>query len=159
LLQCQFRFKDAALIYRAALRLRSGDARAQANLTLCDKLQAEQTTQPNLSRDSLIQFLDAMAGEHRPAAEMLPVSRLLGEENQLVLATWLDRLKELPIQPKRPLDQLLTMGDDGMLKLDLSGTPISDLSVLEGMPLGWLSLANCTYLSEIRALAGCRSSP
>jgi hypothetical protein len=64
-----------------------------------------------------------MAREHRSAAEMLPAGRLVGEEKKLVLATWLDRLKNLPIPPEKPLEARLTMGDDGMLILDLSGTP------------------------------------
>jgi Leucine-rich repeat (LRR) protein len=153
LLQCQFRFAEAAPIYRTALHLNPNDARAQTNAALCDQLRAEQAAQPNLSRETLVQFLAAMAREHRSAAEMLPAGRLVGEEKKLVLAAWLDRLKRLPIPPKTPLVERLTMGDDGMLKLDLSGTPVSDLSALEGMPLGYLSLANCKDLSDLRPLA------
>jgi eukaryotic-like serine/threonine-protein kinase len=152
LLECQLRFGEAGPIYRAALRLNPQDTRAQTNAALCEKLLSEQATQPKLSRDRLVEFLAAMKQEHRSAAQMQPVGRLLGKESQLLLATWLERLKDLPIPSGRPLAQRLTLDEEGLLKLDLSDTPVADLSLLRGAPVSELDLDN-TRVADLAPLA------
>src|SRR5436190_2489884 len=95
LLQCQLQLAGAATAYRAALSLKPDHARAQANAALCDKLQAELEAGAKLSRESLTQFFQAMVAEHRSAAELLTVGRMVGEEKKLILDYWAERLKAL----------------------------------------------------------------
>ena len=154
LLQCQLQFAGAATVYRAALRLTPGHARAQTNAALCDKLQTELDAGTKLSRESLVQLFQAMVAEHRPAAELLTVGRMVGEEKELVLNYWIERLKDLPLPPKMPIQDRLTMLQDGTLALNLTNAPIVDLSPLEGMPLAQLNLAGCAALADLRPLSG-----
>jgi serine/threonine protein kinase len=92
LLQCQLQFAAAATVYRAALSLTPDHARARANVALCDKLQTELDAGAELSRESLVQLFQAMIAEHRPAAELLTVGRMVGEEKKLILDYWVERL-------------------------------------------------------------------
>ena len=154
LLQCQLRFADAAGLYRAALRLAPENARAQANVALCDKLQTELRSQPKLSRESLLKLFAAMIAERRSAAELLTIGRMVGDEKKLILDYWIERLKGLPIPPELPIEKRLTMAADGNLALDLSKTPISDLALLADMPLVDLNLTNCTAITDFRPLSG-----
>ena len=153
LLQCQLKFAEAAAAYRAALNLAPDNARAQSNAALCDKLQAEFAAQSKVTRESLVQLFTRMTAEHRSAAELLAVGRMVGEEKKLVIDYWIERLKDLPVPPANPIEKRLTMADDGKLALDLSETPIADLAPLEGMPLGVLNLAACTTLADFRPLS------
>jgi eukaryotic-like serine/threonine-protein kinase len=154
LLQCQLQFAAAATVYRAALSLTPGHARAQANAVLCDELRAELDAGAKLSRESLMQLFLAMVAEHRSAAELLTVGRMAGEEKKLILDYWVERLKALPLPPKMPIGKRLTMVEDGNLALDLTNVPIVDLTPLEGMPLAQLILAGCTAVADLRPLSG-----
>ncbi len=154
LLQCQFRFAAAAALYRAALRREPENARAQVNAALCDHLQAELLAQPKLSRESLVKLFAAMTAEHRSAAELLAVGRMVGDEQKLILDYWIERLKALPIPPDFPIEKRLTMAAGGNLALDLSKTAISDLAPLTDMPLVDLNLTDCTAITDFRPLSG-----
>jgi serine/threonine protein kinase len=154
ILESQFLFSEAAALYRAVMRMAPNKKRAERNAVLCEKLAAELTGRPQLSRASLVELLDVMTSEQRPAAELLRTGRLLGEENKLLLRYWLERLKDLPIPPGLRLDERLTAGNDGHLKLDLSGTDIADLTSLEGMPLDRLLLDGCEHVTNLGPLRG-----
>jgi Leucine-rich repeat (LRR) protein len=153
LLECQLKLAEAAAVYRAALRVEPGLDRADASAKLCDELLAAKPAENGaLSRESLAKLYLAMQEQQRPAPELLPVARLLGEEKKLVLAYWLARLKDLPISAERPLKDRLTVREDGLLELDLSKTKISDLAPLAGMPLGSLDLERCGQITDITSL-------
>jgi serine/threonine protein kinase len=154
LLESLFRFAEAAPIYRAALRLDLGDARAQARVGLCDQLDAESAAQEKLSRESLAQLLTAMTHEHRSAAEMMPVRRLIGVEKKALFDYWLERLKDLPIPLERRLEQRLSMQDDGSLELDLQHSHLIDASPLAGMPVAILGLDYCYEFKDLRPISG-----
>jgi len=157
LLQSQLKLAEAAALYREALHLKPGLAHAEASAQLCDELLAAKPAKGGgLSRESLANLLSAMQQQQRPAAEMFPVARLLGEENKLLLDLWLEKLKDLPIPPDRPIKERLTMADTGRLKLDLAGTSVSDLEALRDMPVGWLDLNGC---SGIKSLEPLREAP
>jgi hypothetical protein len=47
-----------------------------------------------------MQLFLAMVAEHRPAAELLTVGRMVGEEKKLILDYWVERLKALPLPPQ-----------------------------------------------------------
>lgn len=153
LLRCQLRLTDAAAIYREALRVEPGLTRAETSARLCEELFVAPTNSDGkLTRESLARLHLAMQQQQRPAAELLPVARLLGEEKKLLTAYWLERLKDLPVSEERPLRERLTIREDGWLALDLSDTKVLDLSLLSDAPVGVLNLSRCTDLSDISPL-------
>jgi serine/threonine protein kinase len=48
----------------------------------------------------------------------------------------------------------LSVGDDGLLNIDLSGSAIADLTALAGMPVGSLRLSNCPHVRDLSSLRG-----
>jgi serine/threonine protein kinase/Leucine-rich repeat (LRR) protein len=157
LLQCQFRFADAAAVYRAVATLRPDDPRATAGADLCDELlAAPRGPDGRLTREGLSKLHLAMQRQQRPAAELMPAARLLGEEKAHVVALWLDRLKGLPVSADKPLAQRLKVRDDGLLSLDLSDTKVADLAPLAGAPLAVLNLSHATEVKGIEPLRGMR---
>ncbi|MBE7496560.1 MAG: protein kinase [Verrucomicrobiaceae bacterium] len=155
LLQCQLQLAPAAGIYREALRVQPGHARAGASAKLCEELlAAPPAADGKLSRESLAKLHLAMQQQQRPAAELLPVARLLGEEKKLLLDYWLARLKDLPVSAENPLAKRLTVREDGRLALDLGGTKVTDLTPLVGAPLAVLNLDDSTELTDLSPLAG-----
>ncbi|MCB1275560.1 protein kinase [Prosthecobacter sp.] len=155
LLQCQFKLAEAAVVYREALRVQPDLARAEASAKLCDELLAAAPgEQGNLTRESLARLQLAMQQQQRPASHLMPVARLLGEEKKFIVEFWLEKLKDLPISPEKPLKERLTMADVGRLTLDLSRSGVSDLEPLRGMPVGWLSLDGCSKVKSLDPLRG-----
>jgi serine/threonine protein kinase/Flp pilus assembly protein TadD len=154
LLQSQFRFDEARALYLHVLRIDPGERRAKSNAPICEKLGAELREKGKLSRESLAQLLDGMLQDGRPTAEMMKVSRLLGKEKALLLAYWLDRLKELPISTYRPLSDRLKTTTSGQLSLDLTGARIEDLGFLRGMPLEELYLNLNERLRDLSPIEG-----
>ena len=144
LLQCQLKLAAAAVTYRNALRLQPGLARAETSAKLCDELlAAKPKADGKLTRESLAKLHLAMQRQQRPAAELMPVARLLGEEKKLLVQYWLARLKDLPVTAERPLQDRLTVREDGQLALDLSEMSILDLAQLADAPLAALNLSRC----------------
>ncbi|AMV20686.1 protein kinase domain-containing protein [Planctomyces sp. SH-PL14] len=155
LLQCQFRLADAGAVYRQALLLRPDLTRAAESARLCDELLAAKPgLDGTLSHESLAKLHVAMQAEQRPAAEIMPVARLLGEQKRHLVQYWLARLRDLPISAETPLEQRLTVREDGRLALDLSGTKVRDLAPLAGAPLATLKLSRCGELSDLSPLKG-----
>ncbi len=148
LLECQFRFAEAANVYRAVLRVSPGNVRGTSNVVLCEKLGAEQRAQANLSIGSFAELMATMVSEHRSAAEMMPVARSGKADGKLVRDFWLDRLSDLPMPPDRPLASRLVISEEGLC-LDLRGVDIEDLHPLEGMPLNKLDLSGCSGISDL----------
>jgi len=158
LLQCQLRLAPAAAIYRQALRVQPGLARAEDSAKLCEELlAAKPAADGKLSRESLAKLNLAMQKQQRPAAELLPVARLLGEERKLLLDYWLARLKDLPVSAENPLAKRLTDREDGRLALDLSGTKVTDLSPLADAPLAVLNLNGSTEVTDLTPLRAMQS--
>jgi Leucine-rich repeat (LRR) protein/tRNA A-37 threonylcarbamoyl transferase component Bud32 len=155
LLQCQLKLAPAARIYRDALAVKPAFARAKESAELCEQLLAAPSTSAGkLTRESLAKLHLAMQAQQRPAAEMIIVARLLGEDKKLLLDYWLARFKELPVSPERPIDLRLIVRDDGRLSLDLSKTRVTDLSPLAGAPLAALNLSHCRELVDLSPLRG-----
>ncbi len=155
LLQSQLKLGEAAAIYREATRVKPGLTRAEESAKLCDELRtAPLSEQGKLTRESLAKLHLAMQRQQRPAAQLMPVARLLGEENKLLVEYWLARLKDLPVSAGKPLKDRLSVRDDGRLALDLSKTKITDLTPLASAPLAALKLSNCTELTDLAPLRG-----
>lgn len=154
LLKSQIQLAEAAAAYRRVLLVAPNEQRARLNAALCEEVLRANPNPLKLSRASLSELFVSMQREQRPAAELLVVGRLLNEEKQILLAYWMERLKDLPIPPETPLTTRLTMQDDGLLMLDLSNTRVADLQELQGMPLAYLWCNNCRALTDISAVAG-----
>ena len=155
LLQCQLRLVEAADAYRSALKLDAGNTAAKSNLALCEKLAGEASRNGGtLPRESLAELLAAMKSQQRPAAELRGIALRIGEEKSVLLDYWLQRLDRLPIAADRPLKKRLTVREDGLLALDLSGTPVASLAPLEGMPLAELNCAGCGQIVDLAPLKG-----
>ncbi len=155
LLQCQFRLAEAAAIYREALGVEPGLVRAEASAKLCDELlAAKPNADGKLTRENLAKLHLAMQRQQRPAAEIMPVARLLGEEKKLLVEYWVARLKDLPVSGENPLGKRLTVREDGRLALDLSDTKVLDLIPLARAPLAALNLSQCQDLTDLSHLRG-----
>jgi len=148
LLQCQVKLAQAATAYREALQIEPGLARAEASAKLCDELLAAKPADDGkLSSESLAALYLSMQRQQRPAAELMPVRKLLVEY-------WLERLKDLPVPD---LKQRLTVRDDGLFAIYLGDTAITKLSPFIGMPLGGLYLDGCGQISDFKPLREFRS--
>ena len=155
LLECQLKLADAAVIYRQALHVKPDLARVAESANLCaELLSAPTNTDGTLTRESLAKLRLAMEKQQFSAAELLPVARVLGDDEKLLLDYWLGRLKDMPVSAERPLKERLKVGDDGRLTLDLSGTKVVDLSPLAGAPLADLNMSGCGALADIGPLRG-----
>lgn len=155
LFQCQLKLSEAASVYREALHIRPGLPRAEASAKLCDALlAAKPNADGRLTRESLAKLHLAMQQQQRPAAELMPVARLLGEEKKLLVDYWITRLKDLPVSAEKPLKDRLTVREDGRLALDLSDTKVLDLSPLATAPLATLDLSKCKDLPDISPVRG-----
>ncbi|WP_193213143.1 serine/threonine-protein kinase [Luteolibacter marinus] len=155
LLQSQLKLGEAAAAYREAQRMDPSLEAAGRSASLCEELlSAPPASDGGLSRESLSRLHVALLQGQRPAAEIMPVARLLGEERKLLVDYWSGRLTEVALAPDRPLAERLEVRDDGLLALDLSDTKVVDLSRLAGMPLGALDLSGCGEIANFAALAG-----
>jgi eukaryotic-like serine/threonine-protein kinase len=155
LLESQRRLVAAATVYRAALKLNPDDARAKANAELCEQLAAIPAgADGKPTRESLSRLYKQMIKDQRPAAELMPVARALGDEKKYIVEYWLGRLKGLPVTADNPLEKRLSVREDGLLELNLDGTEISDLSLLAGMPLGTLNIGTCKNVTDLSPLRG-----
>ena len=158
LLRCEFRFAAAARDYRSILAISPNDTSARANVALCDRL-ADMPKETNgmLPRAALAELKERMVIESRPNAELLPVSRALGNANDIQRKVWLERLASLTNPSRVPIDQRLKMSDDGTIDLDLRNTMVSDLSALAEMPLRSLDVSGCSGIESIECLRKMRT--
>ncbi len=158
LLRCEFRFADAARDYRSILAVSPDDTSARANVALCDRL-ADMPKESNgmLPRAALAELKERMVIESRPNAELLPVSRALGDANDIQRKVWLERLASLTNPSRVPIEQRLKMSDDGNIDLDLRNTMVNDLSLLAEMPLRSLDVSGCSGIESIECLRKMRT--
>ncbi|WP_254510777.1 protein kinase domain-containing protein [Anatilimnocola floriformis] len=158
LLQSQLQLAAAADVYRAALRLDPKSTRAQESIKICDELlAAKPTAEGKLTNESLAKLRALMQRQKRSAAELMPVARLLDNEQNLLVEYWLKKLENLPVAGERPLRNRIKALADGRLALDLRETQLTDISALAGAPLGLLDLSESQFqgkLSDISPLRG-----
>ncbi len=136
-LQAQSRLREAAESYRRVLALRDGDAAAKTNLEICEKLLAE-SGGGKLTLQQKNKLLDAILAQKRQA-DAVPLSRELKRDTDTAETTIKTRLKAIMAQPNWKPDKLKRQ-PNGTFSLDLTGVKISDLAVLEGMPISSLTL-------------------
>lgn len=157
LLQSQFDLAGAADVYRAALRLDPKSIRAQESAKLCDELRAARpTVDGKLTNESLAKLQALMQRQQRSAAELMPVARLLDQEQDQLVEYWLKRLENLPVAGERPLRDRLKSWPDGKLSLDLSNSKLTDLTPLAGAPLGLLDISEPQTQGQLRDISPLR---
>src|SRR6185295_10504087 len=158
LLETQMRLADAASVYRAALKLKTDDTRAKENAELCEQLAAApKAADGKLTRETLSRLNTQMAKDQRPAAEIMPVARLLGDEKKYIVEYWLDRLKDLPNGTDKPLEQRLTelkLGNTGVTSLQ----PLRGMTSLQKLSIGQSKreVSTTVVVSDLSPLAGLR---
>ncbi len=134
LLQCQLKLAEAAAIYREALRVQPGLARAEASAKLCDELLAAPPgADGKLTRESLAQAppRHAAAAAPRGGTDARGAAARRGEEAPRRLLARRGS-KTCPISAEKPLKERLTVREDGLLALDLQDTKITSLAPLAG---------------------------
>ncbi|WP_425614261.1 protein kinase [Anatilimnocola sp. NA78] len=157
LLQSQLQLDAASRQYRTALGLDPKSMRAMESARICDELlAAKPTAAGKLTNESLAKLRALMQQQQRSAAELMPVARLLDNEQDLLVEYWLKRLADLPVAGERPLRDRLKSWPDGRLSLDLSNSQLTDLSPLAGAPLGLLDLSEAQTRGQLRDISPLR---
>ncbi len=148
-LQAMQRLPEAIESYRRVLAVRPGDAAAESNLKLCERLLAEAGGQ-TLPRALQTQLLDALVAQKR-SAESVFLASSLGREADARMANIKAKLGSLTKDPKWD-DARFTRRDDGTVELDLSDLALPDLSSLSDFPISALNIAR-VGASDLRPLA------
>jgi tetratricopeptide (TPR) repeat protein len=143
-LQARVRLAEASESYRAALRLRPDDATAKANLDLCTKLLAENGGSAELTLPHKNKLLDAILVQKRQS-HAVPLSHELKRDSATAETLIKSRLKAIIAQPGWSWQKLVRLAD-GSFQLDLRGQKVSDLSVLEGLPISVLDISDLSGL-------------
>jgi serine/threonine protein kinase len=152
LLQAKLLLAKAADTYRHAERLDPSLQRARTNAELCERLAAREASEGKLSREALGELHEAMLRERRLPALLLPISRILGQENEVTRQFWRERLDQLGSPGDRPWTTRLKVQLDGQLALDLGDTTIGDLAPIAEMPVNELNLRNCELFQDLGSL-------
>ena len=148
------RLPEAAAAYRRVLAQRAGDESATANLALCERLDPAPGGAA-LSNVAHLTLLKAVTAERR-IEDLWPLQRAAGRENEAMKSLIEVRLKQLTALPgwQTPADKpRIADKGDGTFSVDLSKLPISDLSMLAGLPVSFLDLERCP-VSDLAPLAG-----
>ena len=150
LLESTQRLPEAIADYRRALALRPGDASAKLNLALCERLHAQQGSQPSLSPPAQSELLDSLVAQHRDL-EIGPLSHLLNREEQNNEALLRARLASYTSQAGWAPGRVRTVGH-GQFGVNLGSLQLGDLHVLDGLPIAELVLTR-TSITDLRPLA------
>jgi serine/threonine protein kinase/Tfp pilus assembly protein PilF len=145
--ESMLQFEPARVEYSRALQSDPHHAAAAENLALCQRILKETKGAETLPVESLDAVRTTMRKQQR-FGEALALAEHIGKAEQRFLDDWRADLT------KAGVDGTLTADPDGGLSLDLTNSPIRDLSPLRGMPLTTLSLIGCTNVTEITALQG-----
>ncbi|HTG45175.1 MAG TPA: protein kinase, partial [Verrucomicrobiae bacterium] len=140
ILQVLLRFNEAALEYTRVLAVSPTHERAKENLALCRSMKIE-AGKPTIES---LRLLHASLLRQGRSAEALPISTLLGKNQQDRLAVWQARLDSAKITP-----QNFKLMEDGTFILNLDDVAISDLTSLRGMPISILSVRR-TKVTDLR---------
>ena len=154
ILQASLQLAEAREAFRAVLALQPGQAVAEANLALTERLLSQTTPGGELPAEARKELYEALRADGRNA-ESIPLAKSLGlasraaaEAINAAVAGW-TKMREW--HPKR-----VTRTEDGKFGIHLNGMPIQDLSplrALKGLPISHLDL-NETLVSDLTPLAG-----
>jgi len=155
-LEATLRLKEAATEFRNVLALGPNDS-AAANLALCERLLRDNTNNAELDDPSLKALHELMLREQRttqdvPVAARLGLSRTATDARVKAL---FNSLRKLPGWGKKTETERLRYETDGTIYLALDPLPISDLSILKGLPISTLNISG-TQVADLRPLTGMR---
>lgn len=145
--QSLFQFDLARDDYLQALRYDVTHALASENLLLCQKILGETKGAKTLSLATLHDLRMAMLKQGR-FAEALAIAARIGKKEQQFLDQWRTVLTDAGVSGT------LTNDPDGLLRLDLRGSPIRDLTPLRRVQLTMLDLSGCTNVTDLKPLQG-----
>jgi serine/threonine protein kinase len=148
LLECQLRFSEAAAVYRTVVEVDPAHTGAQTRLALCTQL-AQPGVRTALWHDVLARlYLELVAGRNRSLTEIFEVATLVREHA-------MEQLKAHPSTEGKALADCLRLGADGHLTVEMTGSSLSDLSPLQGLPIKTLNAER----SAVADLSPLRGSP
>jgi Leucine-rich repeat (LRR) protein len=152
ILESLLRIEEARDAYARAIRLNPDNPLATANLKLCENILKDNAGKNDLSPSSLYDLETAFLQEGRLAEAAALVQRMKADK-QLLSAIGIAVLGKLRLKPEEIGTNRLQVDDSGMLQLDLSNTPVEDLSPLRGLPLASLNLSY-TRITDLSPLEG-----
>lgn len=146
ILQTLLRLPEAVLAYQQALQRNPQHALADENLKLCQKLIDESAGKDQPPPASLHALYLALRHQGR-FDEALTIVPRLKEHAQVLYEETKASMAKAGVPGK------LELLEDGTMALDLSGTSVTDLSPLKGMPITKLNLRR-TKVSSLTPLRG-----
>ena len=141
---------EAASVYREVLALDPGNRSAHDNLSLCERLQCENGSEPQLRRELQGKLVDALLREGR-AFEAAPLAAQLRQSGDAIEANLRACLQEYKAQAGWN-DDRIRRGHNGAFSVNLHHLNLGDLSALSGLPISDLNLAD-TDLRDLKPLA------
>lgn len=148
--QALFEFDQAARAYAEALRLDPRSGPARENLELSRLLADANRGRPEVSSASVTELHTALLRQERHAEARAVLRALLARDQaarERTYRVWRARLDRAGIGGQ------LVIREDGHVSLGQLASGVSDISVLEGLPLDELSL-QLTRVTDLRPLAG-----
>jgi len=148
ILQSLLRIEDARRAYDETLRRSPNFPRARQNRDLCTRVLVRSRGAQGLLPASILELEQAMAAQGR-YAEAFAMARRLGDSAEGVRQALETQLADRAVPYRQ-----LRVDTDGTISLNLTNRPISDLSVLNGLPVTDLQIAYTavTNLAPLREL-------
>ncbi len=144
--QTRGELNEAMAAYQQALALQPDHAGAQENRGITEQLLAEAGSSGELTPKQLSILRQALQEQGRTAEQLL-LGVTIAEVTQENLDKWHAQLEAVGIKEK-------ITGDAANLELKLSGSEITSLAPLRGIPLKKLNLSDCSAISDLTPLRG-----
>jgi serine/threonine protein kinase len=142
----------ASQSYHEAMRRDRDDAQSAANLALCQKLLSEADENGELPPGGLLELQAAMIEQGR-FPEALAMMQKFQSDKQVLFDTWRAVLAKAGIFKSGDPRKMLQMDPTGQFQLDLTKSPVENISILKGMPLQSLNLSR-SRVTSLEALRG-----
>ncbi len=150
-LQIALHLHEAVDAYRKVLALRPGEAGAQQNLDLCERLLAENAGRDDLPQPILVKLVDALLAQGRQV-EANPLAQRVGKGTATTEAALHARLKKIIAQPGWNSGRIRPQ-PNGTFALNFNSLHVDDLSALQGFPVSSLDVDDPNF-HDVAPLAG-----
>ena len=145
--QSLLQFAEAREEFDRALALDPATPFAAENRQLCGKISAElrASGKTNLTKTNFVELWNAFRAQNR-VVESYIMQDKIGALDEGVVDKYRKDLAAAGIKAA------LIKDNDGLLHLDLSGSPLKSIAALKGVPLSTLNLSNCVNVDDVTAL-------